>query len=113
MRKAVFIGFDTELKVVDLDVKGSYQTLSEAVDGYIEAVYLTETMTMWVNEEGKLDTLPVNGIATAIFQEAFGVLDIIMGNVIITGGHDNEGETLGLGENVLTKLVELFATEEN
>ena len=90
----------------------SYATLSRAVGGLIEAVTLPNGLTLWVNEEGKNDGLPVNDYATRLFVSAFGAgIDIIVGDAIITGGYDDEGETLGLTDEQVKSLVEdtLFA----
>jgi hypothetical protein len=110
MRNAVVIGFDTDVSVIDLDAtEGALAVLQDAVDGYVQAIDLTPNMTMWCNEEGKLDGLPNNSIATAIFQEKFGAVDIIVGNAVITGGVDDEGETIGLTAEQVEKLQHLFA----
>jgi hypothetical protein len=110
MRNAVVIGFDTDLSVIDLDApEGALDILQKAVDGYVQAIDLTPTMTMWCNEEGKLDGLPNNAIATAIFQEKFGAVDIIVGNAVITGGVDDEGETIGLTAKQVERLEHLFS----
>jgi hypothetical protein len=82
-----------------------YSTLSEAVGGLIEAVSLPSGLTLWVNEEGKLNGLPVNKIATDLFTREFGAqYDIIVGNAILTGGADDEGETLGLTDEQIVEL---------
>ena len=84
----------------------SYATLSRAVGGMIEAVTLPNGLTLWVNEEGKMDGLPVNDYATRLFVSAFGAgVDIIVGNAIVTGGTDDEGETLGLTNEQIKSLV--------
>jgi hypothetical protein len=84
----------------------SYATLSRAVGGMIEAVTLPNSLTLWVNEEGKLDGLPVNEYATKLFASAFGSgIDIIVGNAIVTGGADDEGETLGLTDEQVAELL--------
>jgi hypothetical protein len=43
---------------------------------------------MWCNEEGKLTGLPVNPVATAMWTRYFGETDVIVGNVVFTGGAD-------------------------
>lgn len=42
------------------DIKNDLQTLQELVGGYIECVMLGQGIVLVVNEEGKLDGLPVN-----------------------------------------------------
>lgn len=110
MRKAIVIGFDTELSVIDLDApEGSLKVLQDAVDGWVQAVDLTAKETMWMNEEGKLEGLPFNPIATSIWREIFkGSPDYIAGNAVITGGVDDEGETLGLSDERIEKYLKVF-----
>lgn len=72
------------------------ETLQEAVGGLIQAVDLTPRLTMWCNEEGKLMGLPVNPVATAMWTRYFGETDVIVGDVVFTGGSDEEGETTAL-----------------
>lgn len=84
------------------------QQLQDAVGGWVEAVDLSPTLTMWCNEEGKLNGLPFNSLATDLWEESFGRTDFIKGNVIFTGGTGSEGETLGLDEATADKLRKLF-----
>lgn len=104
--KALVLTTDNTIEVEqDTDEFVSYATLSRAVGGMIEAVTLPSGLTLWVNEEGKLDGLPVNEYATRLFVSAFGAVDVIVGNAIITGGADDEGETLGLTDEEVSILV--------
>ena len=81
---------------INYDADQSYETISQAVGGWIECVRLTPTLDMWVNEEGKLDGLDYNPDATAIFWSHFGLMsDVIVGDVIFTS-HDDEGNTTSL-----------------
>jgi hypothetical protein len=80
-----------EITELDLD-SDALSVLQAAVDGLIEAVDLTNDLTLWVNEEGLLrNDLKLNLIAEAFYSSP------IMGTVVFTGGTDDEGETLGLG----------------
>jgi hypothetical protein len=103
MKKAIIIRHTGVGEVVDLGSTSeeSYKTMSEAVGGLIEAVDLSETLTMWCNEEGKVYGLPHNALATKVFMRTFGHIDMIKGDVIITGGSDDEGDTLGLTDEQL------------
>jgi hypothetical protein len=82
----------------------TYERLSAAVDGYLQALDLAGIAgleegqaVMWLNEEGKLNGLPVNNLATALTRHiGLAPNDLIVGNVIITGGVDDEGDTLPL-----------------
>lgn len=97
-------------------VKGStYRTLSDAVEGYIECVALSfgsTSIDMWVNEEGLLIGLRLNKFATQCHAMAVGVENAcIVGNVIFTGGSDEEGETNPLTTEELKFLIELMASK--
>jgi hypothetical protein len=108
--KAVTIKTTGEKEVIDFYPGNySYQILSDSVGGLIEPVYLAENLTLWVNEEGKVYGQAVNPIATTIFESVFGKgIDIMVGDVILTGGYDDEGETLGL---TMEQVEELLATK--
>lgn len=94
------------VEVREFEIGDSYQLLRDAVEGYIECVHLSSLgVDMWLNEEGKLIGLEPNALATYLFLREFNTLDVIMGNVIFTGGADEEGETLGLTEEQLQKLL--------
>lgn len=57
--------------------------LQEAVGGYIEIIHIDKEYDMVVNEEGKLYQLPINDVATRIFQRTRYTQDYIVGNVLI------------------------------
>lgn len=65
--------------------------------GLVQLIQVSDTVTMWVNEEGLFrDDLELNDVAT-IFYHALSGQDIpIMGPIVFTGGGDDDGETLPL-----------------
>jgi hypothetical protein len=104
--KAVIIKTDGSKSVAEFDNDTCYDLLRTTVGGYFECITLknVEFCDMWVNEEGKLRGLEQNPTATALWVDMYGTSDVIMGDVIITGGSDDEGETLGLTD----ALVDYF-----
>ena len=80
------------------------KVLQDAVGGWVQAVDFTQDLTLWCNEEGKLNGLPINPMATFLWEKYFGFTDVICGNVIFTGGTGDEGETLGLNEETAKEL---------
>ena len=98
MKLALKLSTDNTLTDLDLDAPaGSLAVLQSGVGGWIEPVDLSEEVTMYCNEEGKLGDYLPNPIATIIFNTTFApTRDIIMGDVVFTGGVDDEGDTLGL-----------------
>jgi len=100
--KAVIITTEGTKTVVDFDNETCYGMLKDAVGGYIECVRLRKSgFEMWVNEEGKLQALPQNPTGTALWVDNYGETDVTVGNIVITGGTDDEGETLGLTDEQL------------
>ena len=85
---------------VELPQENELEFLQGVVGGWVQAVPLSgafEGMVLWVNEEGKFDSsLRLNTIATDFWVQSYGNTDFIMGNALITGEADDEGETLGL-----------------
>ena len=94
-QKAVIITTEGKNSLVEFDFGNSYQILSDAVGGMIECVGLKDA-DVWCNENGIAEGLFLNMIASAIYSDAFNSSNPILGNVIITGSCDAEGETLGL-----------------
>ena len=108
MKKALRVNTDFTTEVLIIEPDG-YTPLRHAVGGLIQAVDLSPNMTMWCNEEGKLMGLTPSIIGTYMWEKTFGMTDIIVGNVVFTGGTDEDGETLGLEPKQLYKLKSLAA----
>lgn len=102
--KAYIVRTDNTTAIVEFEYGKSYEMLKSAVGGWIECVSLDKDLDMWVNEEGKLLGLPVNEIATHCWESVYGRTDIIVGDVIFTGGVDEDGETLGLHNYAIARL---------
>jgi Domain of unknown function (DUF3846) len=99
--KAVKITTTGEKSVVEFHNDTCYQVLSDAVGGMIECVSLHDKPNqpdMWLNDNGKAMGFNQNPTATALWVDMYDMSDVIMGDVIITGGADDEGYTLGLSD---------------
>ena len=105
----VVIKADGTLERLDLsESEQELKSLQNAVGGYVQVIELEDDFTMWVNEEGKLLGLEENKIATVIWEVRFGIgTDIICGDVVFTGGMDEDGETLTISEANIQRLAEL------
>lgn len=88
----------TSGEVTELDLTSdSLTTLQTAVGGWVQAIDLASDLSMWCNEEGKLTGLPHNPYAQFMWDKVFGAhTDYIVGDIVLTGGTDSEGETIGL-----------------
>ena len=88
----------TGLMVVrELQEAMTYDEMVGVVHGYIEAVYL-DGVVAYVNEEGKLEGLPKNQVATDLAHAHNAIYgdDWIAGNMLIAGECDDEGEMMPL-----------------
>jgi|TARA_B110000285_G_scaffold219580_1_gene270304 hypothetical protein len=105
-KQALIVNSDLTTKVIDIEGDELGQ-LQRAVEGLIQPVELTDIITMWVNEEGLFQGgLSLNQLASAFMQE-IGSETPIMGNAVFTGGTDEDGNTLGMAEDVLAELLEI------
>jgi len=84
---------------------GTLGLLQDAVGGFVDVVPLHPTITMWVNDTGLVDALPINWVATTIAR-AFGLThQPYVGPVVFTGGTDDDSTTLPLGDHQATTLL--------
>jgi hypothetical protein len=111
MMKAIIAKTSGEVVEVEYERADEYNLLSGTVGGYIESVGVARNVTMWVNENGIGEELPLNYLGSLAYFIAFNAKTPIVGDVIFTGGFDDEGETLELddeGLEWLTKVELLF-----
>lgn len=106
MKNALVVNTNGTHEVIDVSTN-CLSTLQNAVDGLIEAIDLSNTLTMWVNEEFLFrDSFEPNLLGTAMYQNVGGQ-GIIFGSVVFTGGTDSDGNTMGLDSSELEKLNNL------
>ena len=107
MKTALRINTDFTTEVLDLS-SNEYNQLRDAVGGLIQPVDLKPDLTLWCNEEGKLiNGMEINTIGTHLYEKSYAMTDVIMGNIVLTGGTDDEGETLPLPSTWLAYVEEI------
>ena len=107
MEKAVIIKTGGSKEVVEFTEETFLKLAQGTVGGWIQLVRLhSKGIDLYLNEEGKMDGLEQNFIATALWSEDYGFTDYIVGNVIITGGANSEGNTVGLTDGQVKALME-------
>lgn len=105
--KALVIRTTGEVETVEFTESTALATLQEGVGGWVQAIDLSDTLTLWVNEEGKLANLPHNLFGQVLWNDRFGYYtDYIVGDIVLTGGTDAEGSTLGLDDEQVESLSE-------
>ena len=110
-KQVIVITPEHEVSVQQMPIAKEYDFLNTAVAGWIQAVELSEDLegiTLWVNEEGKLNGLPYNQKATYLWEKSYGFTDVIVGTAVLTGGTDDEGETLPLTDVQVAEILALL-----
>lgn len=109
--QGLFIGVDGTIKTREFAIGDSYELISDAVGGWIECAQIKEDIDLWLNEEGKLNGLEPNRLATILFWERYGVgSDIIVGDVFLASSN-SEGDTIGLSDAQKKYLTEQWRLE--
>ncbi|MDR3080220.1 MAG: DUF3846 domain-containing protein [Streptomyces sp.] len=74
----------------------------------VECVGLREDLDLWIDEEGKLkDGWEVNLAATALLQR-HGIHDLVAATALLTGGADEDGNTLGISDQTAGEVRRLL-----
>lgn len=110
-------GYQVSKLALEIDSKGntreiditdnslSLGKLQDAVGGLIQPVGITDDLVMWVNEEFVfMPELQANPIASSMFEAVGGTYEI-HGNVVFTGGLDEDGYSNGLSLSSRDKLI--------
>ncbi len=110
MKNAMVITTLGSVSLVNLETQ-ALETLQDAVGGYVQAIDLDNNqMTMWCNEEGKMIGLPHNPFGQMFWEKMYDRTDYIVGDIVLTGGADDEGETIGLTDEQITEIMKVVAS---
>lgn len=109
MIKALEVTTEGKVKIINLLPDTQLEQVQKAVGGLIQAIRLDDDLTMWLNEEGKILKLPHNSFAQHLWDKKFGEhTDYLVGNIVLTGGADDEGETISLSDTQVVAYSLLF-----
>lgn len=105
--RALIIKAETgEAHLVDIPRDNTLKAFQEAVGGWVECVALPrQGVDMWLNEEGKLIGLPMNATATRLWESEYGRTDVMMGDVVITGAADSEGNATDIDDQSVMSIT--------
>lgn len=107
-KQVLVISFTGTLNTAELPENQELSFLQEQVGGYVQVIDLVgelEGVSLWVNEEGKMYGLPINEVATYLWEKSFGKTDVIVGNAVLTGGSDDAGETMPLTDEQVEMIT--------
>ena len=112
--KAIIVPAMSGPKIVDFEMGESYNLIQSTVGGHFDCVSINSLgADVWIHDEGKLIGLPVNALATTLWLHEYGMSDVLAGDVLITGGVDSEGATLGLTEEEAETIIETMYSMNN
>ena len=108
--KGIVITPENEISVKDF-CRPLYQTAGEVVGGYIEHVHprlLPEPFCMIVNEEGLLQSLPVNPVGCFLYETLSHGWPIVGTIVIMKDGVNEDGEMdiIGLSDDEIKYMCD-------
>ncbi|MFG3142753.1 DUF3846 domain-containing protein [Streptomyces sp. NPDC048211] len=108
---ALILRTDGEFEIIDWPADGHLAILYRAIDcRNVDAVDISTTLTMWVDDEGLINGAPVNHGATILYALHKEPHQHYHGTTVITGGTGRHGETLGLSKDEIASLVEFHLT---
>lgn len=81
---------DPDGTVREAEIENNLASFQAVVGGYIEAV-CGNVATIYVNEEGLLQSLPFNPLATLFAQRILGAPVHLVGTALIVGPPDGDG----------------------
>ncbi|MGH7922783.1 MAG: DUF3846 domain-containing protein [Candidatus Dormibacteraceae bacterium] len=74
----------------------------------VDCVGLRGDLDLWLDDEGKLNQdWVVNPGASALLQSC-GIPDLVAGTALLTGGADEEGNTLGISDETAAQVERLL-----
>lgn len=110
--RAMTIAVDGQIEIVDGDAT-NYRWLQAQVEGFIEAVDLEPTVTLYLNEEGKLNGAPLNPLASRLAHHHGAIFadDDVRGPVVVVGFNPADGECAELPETFAVEAVRVMLDE--
>lgn len=111
MIKGIVIPANEDQPITVLDYEQSdIDAIQNVVGGYFEAVEAPDAdLTFWINEEGKFISVPPNRRATSLLwavNPAWINHDILMGDVLLSGGADAHGNTKSVPADILQMMFD-------
>lgn len=95
-----------EGEVTKRDIEGDLASMQEIVGGLIQPIDVLPDCTVWVNEEGIVNGLPFNPVATFWTRMWHDVT--LFGTAFMTGGVDEEGNILPLKEEYADLFIKRY-----
>ena len=86
----------------------------DAVRGMLPDAFIKDngisSIDMWCDEEGKIYSKPHNPFGQAFWEKSFGRTDYIVGDIVLTGSADDEGDMLSFTTQEIDEIVKVIKT---
>jgi hypothetical protein len=114
LKQAYWVHTSGNITPVHVD---GYKDIQHVVGGTFDVIVSESGETsLWFNDEGKLNGMDPNFVATKILwklRPEFYPNEYLAGPVLITGGADDEGNTLGVGPEAIGVVVKASVGEKS
>ncbi|MFJ8871170.1 DUF3846 domain-containing protein [Streptomyces sp. NPDC102473] len=108
---ALLLRTDGSFELIDWPKEGQLNALYQAIGCQnIDAVDITDQLTMWLDDESLINCSPLNRGATLLYAAHRPPHQHYHGHAVITGGTDRHGNTLPLTHDQITTLIEFHLT---
>ncbi|MFH8439308.1 DUF3846 domain-containing protein [Streptomyces sp. NPDC018007] len=110
-RFALVLRPDGVFKVIDWPKDGHLPILYREIGcTAVDVVDLSRTLSMWLDDEGLINGSDANCAATILYALHHAPHQTYHGTVVLTGGTDRHGDTLGLTKDKVAELLEFHLT---
>jgi len=75
----------SSIELIENKYDGYYHDISELVNGYLEILYESNDIVIYINEEGKLTNLPKNKWGILLNMRGLSNVSDIRGDIVIVG----------------------------
>lgn len=106
------VKISTNGEVEKTEMEPSLENLQKSVGGYIQVLYIEvngEPANLYINEEGKLENLPVNQVASELCKGFISPNDCIVGDAILLGGGDSDGNDTSVTSGIVKWFLDNFS----
>ncbi|MER6234441.1 DUF3846 domain-containing protein [Streptomyces sp. NPDC001616] len=111
---ALLLRTDGSFELIDWPTDSQLNTLYQAIDCQnIDAVDISDRLTMWLDDEGLINGARLNRGATLLYAAHRPPHQHYYGHAVITGGTDRHGNTLPLTQDQLVELIEFHLSNSS
>lgn len=107
MSNLITVSTSNKVEITKIEDGYTLQDLQRLVDGYVEFIDLPDFgLTLIINEEGKINSLPLNLVGSLYFNRQYTSLDFILGDIVLLSSEtDKMGNPIGLSDEQVATVL--------